>query len=145
MEWRRLKLTLSFLVIWCLWGIGPSRIPALPEDPQQANQKAPTTAPGIIKTQANLVLVDAIATDKKGNYIHDLEAKDFHVYEDSKEQKISSFTRTSDANGPSAPDQKRYLVLLFDNSTMDPADQTRSRQAASQFIQKAASSDRLLA
>ena len=146
MERRRLKLTVLFLlVIWCSWGIGPSRVPALPGAPQQANQQTPATAPGIIKAQTNLVLVDAIATDKKGNYVRDLEAKDFHVYEDSKEQKISSFTRTSDVNRPNAPDQKRYLVLLFDNSTMDPADQTRARQAASQFIQKTASPDRLLA
>ena len=73
MERRRLKLTVLFLlVIWCSWGIGPSRVPALPGAPQQANQQTPATAPGIIKAQTNLVLVDAIATDKKGNYVREI-------------------------------------------------------------------------
>src|SRR5215813_13762414 len=118
MERRRLRSRmLLLLTVWCSWGLSLSRLPALPEEPQEAgqqtDQKVPATAPGIIKTQTNLVLVDAIATDKKGNYIRDLEAKDFHVYEDSKEQKIVSFSRTADPAGPSASDQKRYLVLLF--------------------------------
>jgi VWFA-related protein len=117
---------------------------ALPEDPQ-SSQQTPPTAPGIIKAQTNLVLVDAIATDKKGNYVRDLDLKDFRVYEDNKEQKIVSFSRMSEVQGPTAPDQKRYLVLLFDNSTMNPTDQTRARQAASQFIDKTATPDRLLA
>src|SRR5205085_2103468 len=123
---------------------GVSRMGAFPEDPQSA-QQTPATAPGIIKAQTNLVLVDAIATDKKGNYIRNLEAGDFRVYEDNKERKIVSFSRMSDVPRPAAPDQKHYLVLLFDNSTMNPTDQSRARQAAAQFIDKTAMPDRLLA
>jgi hypothetical protein len=40
----------------------------------------------VIRTETKLVLVDTVVTDKKGNYIHDLEAKDFKVWEDNKEQ-----------------------------------------------------------
>src|SRR5207247_1981429 len=146
MDQSRLRVTLPFLVLFlCCSVLGPSRAPALPQVAQQSNAQAPPTSPEVIKAQANLVLVDAIATDKKGNYVHDLESKDFHVYEDNQEQKISSFVRTSDPNGPNAPAPKRYLVLFFDNSTMDVADQARARQAASQFIEKTASPDRLMA
>jgi VWFA-related protein len=146
MDQNRLRVTLPFLVLFlCCSVLGPSRAPALPQVVQQSNAQAPPTSPEVIKAQANLVLVDAIATDKKGNYVHDLESKDFHVYEDNQEQKISSFVRTSDPNGPNAPAPKRYLVLFFDNSTMDVADQARARQAASQFIEKTASPDRLMA
>ena len=36
--------------------------------------------------------MDAVVTDKKGAYVHDLEAKDFKVWEDNKEQQIKSFS-----------------------------------------------------
>src|ERR1700740_1485970 len=100
---RRFRLTTSSLFIaFCCFAARPLRVPALSQEGQQPPAQGPT-APGVIKAQANLVIVDVIATDKKGNYIHDLEAKDFHVYEDGNEQKITSFFRTSDAKGPNAP------------------------------------------
>src|SRR5690348_9363191 len=143
MNRRRMEVMASVLLItgYCA-STGPSRTPALPQGSQQVVSQAPATAPGVIKAEANLVLLDVVATDKKGNYVRDLESKDFHVYEDNSEQKIISFSRASDANGPNAPSQKRYLVLFFDDSTMDTADQARARQAAAQFIDKSASPDR---
>lgn len=98
-----------------------------------ANAQAPADAPGVIRTETKLVLVDAVVTDKKGNYVHDLESKDFRVYEDNKEQKVTSFSFEA---GPTTPSdlQKHYLVLFFDNSTMDFGDQAHARQAATQFI-----------
>ncbi len=68
------------------------------------------------------MLVDTVVTDKKGDYIHDLEAKDFKVWEDNKEQPIKSFSFEAGTASPSNP-QKHYLVLFFDNSTMDFGDQ----------------------
>src|SRR3974390_2849852 len=63
---------------------------------------APEKASGVIKTESNLVLVDVVATDKKGNYIRDLEKKDFHLYDDDAEQAISSFAREPEAQ-PGGP------------------------------------------
>ncbi|MBZ5516571.1 MAG: VWA domain-containing protein, partial [Acidobacteriia bacterium] len=102
-------------------------------------------SPTVLRGEANLVLVDVVAMDKKQKYVRDLAAKEFHVFEDGKEQPITSFTRTSDAQSPQAPAQPRYMVLFFDNSTMDPSEQQRARQAAGQFVAKSASPDRLMA
>lgn len=54
---------------------------------------AQTSGQPVIKTEAREVLVDAVVTDKKGNYIKDLEQKDFRVWEDNKEQRVTSFLR----------------------------------------------------
>lgn len=96
----------------------------------QAQQPAPNGP--VIKTEKRLVLVDAIVADKKGNYIRDLTAKDFRVWEDKKEQDIESFSFESGTSGANA--QKRYLVLFFDNSTMQFGEQAQARKAAQQFI-----------
>jgi VWFA-related protein len=98
---------------------------------------------GVIRAETKLVLVDTVVTDKKGNYIHDLEAKDFKVWEDNKEQPIKSFSFEAGASAPSNP-RKHYLVLFFDNSTMDFGDQVRARQAATKFIDANGGSDRLM-
>jgi VWFA-related protein len=99
---------------------------------------------GVIRTETKLVLVDTVVTDKKGNYVHDLEAKDFKVWEDNKVQAIKSFSFEAGASSPSNP-QKHYLVLFFDNSTMDYGDQARARQAAAKFIDTNGGPNRLMA
>lgn len=118
-----------------------------------AAQSQPTVT--TIHKESNLVLVDTVVTDKKDHYIQDLQAKDFHVYDNGDEQKIVSFTGPSPAAGsagssagmaaPHAPGSRRYIVLFFDNSTMALADQARARKAAAQFVTKTASEDRAMA
>ncbi len=124
--------------------------PAAPAPPAPSAAQTPPPAsteqgaPVIIKQESRLVLVDAVVTDKKGNYIKDLKQTDFKVYEDNKEQSISSFSSGSDgalqANG-----QKRYLILFFDNSTMQAPDQIQARNAANKFIAANANADHLMA
>lgn len=143
---RRSLRTLVLLLIAISWpGLSPARAPQTPAGSPQRASAPPPTAQGVIKTEANLVLVDVIVTDKKGNYIRDLEAKDFRVFEGDQEQTVSSFSRASTASGTQAPSTPHYIVLFFDNSTTSPSDQIRVREAAAQFIQKAASGDRLIA
>ena len=101
-------------------------------------------AAATIKAEARLVLVDTVVMDKKGNYVRDLEQKDFKVWEDNKEQTIKSFSHESDS-GPNANPQKHYLVLFFDNSSMDASDQMRAREAAGKFIDGNAGPNRLMA
>jgi len=43
------------------------------------------------KAQANIVVLNATVTDKDGNPVTDLTAKDFKVYDDGKPQKIDTF------------------------------------------------------
>jgi VWFA-related protein len=109
-----------------------------------ARAQAPADSGAVIRTETKLVLVDAVVTDKKGNYIHDLEQKDFKVWEDNKEQQIKSFSFEAGSASPSNP-QKHYLVLFFDNSTMDYGDQARARQAATKFIDSNGGPNRLMA
>ena len=115
--------------------------PAKPEPPAQ--QQPIATAP-VIRTESRVVLVDAVVTDKKGNYVHDLAQKDFKVFEDNKEQAVTSFSFGSDTSGP-VNAQKRYMILFFDNSSMAPPDQIQARAAATKFVEKSASPDHLMA
>src|SRR6266403_1026347 len=114
-----------------------------PPPPQAAPPAAPQ--PGVmIKKESKLVLVDAVVTDKKGNYVHDLSQADFKVFEDNKEQQVSSFSAGVDA-AAQANGQRRYLILFFDNSTMAMPDQIQARGAAKKFIQANAGPDRMMA
>jgi len=98
----------------------------------------------VIRTETKQVLVDAVVTDKKGNYIPDLSQKDFKVYEDGKEQSIRSFAYEAEAALPDSA-QKHYLVLFFDNSTMSFSDQAVARRAAAKFVEANAGPNRYMA
>src|SRR5207249_9374513 len=97
-----------------------------------------------IKKESRLVLVDTVVTDKKGNYIHDLSQGDFKVYEDNKEQPITTFSSGANSSGPQNS-QKHYLVLFFDNSSMALPDQISARAAATKFIDSNVAPDHLMA
>jgi len=142
---RPLLSLLFFFLIFCWLGRSLAQAPATPGSGPQSSNQAPVTAPGVIRAEVNLVLVDVVATDKKGNYISDLQANEFRVSEDDKEQPVTSFSRMTEAEAAQGPVQPRYIVLFFDNSTMAPIDQVRARQAAAQFVEKSASRDRLMA
>jgi VWFA-related protein len=62
-----------------LWAQGPAPVGQAPA----AGGQAPT-----IKVQVEQVLVPVVATDRKGHFIPDLKAADFHVFEDGVEQKL---------------------------------------------------------
>src|SRR5271154_3090251 len=138
----------------------PPPPPATPPDaattPPVATQSAPTTpspsattgdlpVAGVIRRETRLVLVDTVVTDKKGNYVRDLTQKDFKVFEDNKEQTILSFSMGTDQTIQANNGQRRYLILFFDNSTMDAPDQIQARGAAAKFIDANASPDHLMA
>jgi VWFA-related protein len=111
---------------------------------QEASAQAPANLPPTIKAETRLVLVDTVITDKKGNYVKDLAMKDFRVWEDDKEQSLKSFSFESEDAAPVGSHQ-HYMVLFFDNSTMDANDQIRARDAASKFIDANAGPNRLIA
>src|SRR6266403_3472799 len=118
----------------------PAPAPASPE----AAPTQPQTSPATIKKESRLVLVDAVVTDKKGNYIRDLATKDFKIYEDNKEQPVASFSSGADIS-VQAKGQKHYLILFFDNSSMAAPDQIQARGAAAKFVQANAGPDRMMA
>ena len=98
----------------------------------------------VIRAESRIVLVDAVVTDKKGKYVTELTKGDFKVFEDNKEQTITSFSSESDA-AVQAAGQKHYIVLFFDNSSMQTGDQAQARIAATKFIEGSNGPDKLMA
>ena len=118
------------------------------EDAQQSQpspqpQGTPQSVP-VVRSETRVVRVDVIVTDKKGNYIHDLTANDFRVYDDNKQQQVNNFSFGADPNSPAAS-ERRYMVLFFDDSSMDTSDQPRARAAAAKFIDANVGPDRAIA
>jgi len=67
----------------------PTR-PAQTAAPQNAPATAPNAAPTVLRANANLVLIDVVVTDH-GNPVHGLDRSRFHVFEDGREQAITTF------------------------------------------------------
>jgi VWFA-related protein len=131
-----------------------SQPPPPPEAPQRPQYRMHVTS--------ELVLVNVVARDKKGNLIRDLKKEDFTVTEDGKRQQISTFdfenvdelatagaaqaTITGAAGSAnllhSAPAganpfdarDRRLMLLFFDFSGMDPEQIDRGVDSAKKFV-----------
>src|ERR1700686_4134623 len=104
---RRLVLLIGLICLisgWMFLGLGSDHPVAHAQQPTTS----PQSPPEVIRVETRLVLVDTVVTDKKGNYIRDLTQKDFKVWEDGKEQNITSFSFEESAGTTKA--QPRYLV-----------------------------------
>jgi len=115
-----------------------------------------------IEVTSELVLVNVVARDKKGNLVRDLQKSDFTLFEEGKKQQISTFDfenvdemasagpaettvtgmtgagtllRSAKKAPPSLDARDRRLILLFfDFSAMDPEQIDRSVEAAKKFV-----------
>jgi VWFA-related protein len=136
---------------------------AVPATAQQGTP--PPMGEARIEVTTELVLVNVVARDKKGNLVQDLKKEDFTLFEDGKKQQISTFdfekvdelatagaaeATTSGAAGP-APGvvlrsgrrgaasldarDRRLMLLFFDFSAMDPEQIDRSVDAAKKFVE----------
>lgn len=112
--------------------------------PGAVPSEAQETSRAVIKTETRVVLIDAVVTNKKGEFVHDLSTKDFKVLEDNREQKITSFSFEADPASP-ASNQPRYLMFFFDNASLDLPHQQPIRDAAAQFAAANAGPRRLMA
>jgi VWFA-related protein len=88
-----------------------------------------------------MVLVDVVVRAKSGDYLPDLAARDFRIWEDNKEQTIRSFSLETDSSAA----EPRRLVLFFDNIGLSATEQASARQAAAGFIDANAGPNRLMA
>src|SRR5882724_407928 len=133
---------------------------AAPLIAQQAEQTKANEAR--IQVTTELVLVNVVARDKKGNLVRDVKKSDFTLFEDGKKQEISTFdfenvdelatagsAETTVAgvtgtgallrSGKKAPPSldardRRLMLLFFDFSAMDPEQIDRSVDAAKKFV-----------
>src|ERR1700722_13399718 len=124
---------------------------------QESDKEAASQAP--IRVSTELVLVNVVARDKKGNPVRDLKQGDFTLYEDGKKQQISTFdfedvdqlpmTAGATVSGAApgtllrstkkAPPtldarDRRLIVLFFDFSAMEPEQIDRSVDAVKKFV-----------
>ena len=98
----------------------------------------------LIRTETRVVLVDAVAVNRKGEFVRDLTQKDFRLWEDGKEQKIGAFSLESAGVSPERSN-KHYIAMLFDTATAGQTSQVAMRQEATHFIDTFSSPDRYMA
>jgi len=126
------------------------------------DKSAPGQQPTRFRVTTELVLVNVVVRDKKGNPIANLKKEDFTVYEDGKKQDVSSFDfedvnawmtagaagptvtgaagETGSLLGPKKPitleaKDRRLMLLFFDFSAMEPDDIDRAVESAKKFVQ----------
>ena len=98
----------------------------------------------VIRSETRVVLVDAVATDKKNKPVRDLTQKDFRIWEDGKEQKIASFSLETAGVLPERS-SRHYIILFFDTSTLSPSTLLAAKKDATRFVDTFASPDRYIA
>src|SRR2546423_116356 len=86
-----LALVLAHALLVSVAGQSPS--PAA-QTPTQKREGAPEKD-DVVRITSNLVQVDAVVTDKKGQPITDLRPEEFEIYEDGRPQKITNFSFVS--------------------------------------------------
>ena len=84
----------------------------------------------VFRAGVDLVSFGVTVTDGRGNYITDLEAKDFEILEEGEPQTITYFARGSEA----APTPDLHVGLLFDTSGSMDENIRLARSAAVRFL-----------
>ena len=143
----------------------PGAQPALAQDVGQAQgtQVSATTQSGFtLKMNGELVLTNVVARDQKtGEVVRGLKQSDFSIYENGKQQQISTFdfesvdmatplneatisglaagttgsgTKAAVVAKPEDLRNHRLIVMFFDLTSMQPEDLDRSVEAAQAFL-----------
>src|SRR6185295_10085313 len=85
----------------------------------------------VVKLKADLVTVDATVTDKNGNFIRNLKAEDFTIYEDGVPQALDFF----EASEQAALSRPLAVVVAIDKSgSIKPEEIVRQRIATENFM-----------
>jgi VWFA-related protein len=84
--------TLLFLILFLLPGANAG-LNGLQDQPVPSTQSSSAPrSPDVLRATTRLVVVDVVATDRKGELVRDLKVEDFTLLEDGKPQKISGFS-----------------------------------------------------
>src|SRR5260221_461409 len=144
----------TFSVIATAMLLSQAAAPVLAQQMGQAESR--------IQVTSELVLVNVVAHDKKGNLVRDLKKGDFTLFEDGKKQEISTFdfenvddlaaAGAAEATVSGAAEQgallrsgkkapasldardRRLILLFFDFSAMEPEQVARVVEAAKKFV-----------
>jgi VWFA-related protein len=141
-------------------GLLANAVPVARSQSTPARQQPSTPPPQYrVRVTSELVLVNVVVRDKKGNLVRGLKKEDFTVAEDGKSQEISTFdfenvdelatagtgeaTVTAAAatagllhssNAPLDARDRRLILLFFDFSGMDPEQIERGVDSAKKFV-----------
>ncbi|HEY9137346.1 MAG TPA: VWA domain-containing protein [Terriglobus sp.] len=126
--------------------------------PLSAQKPSPDSSP-TIKTQARLVLVDAVVTDRNGKAVHGLKATDFHLTEDNAPQAVRNFEEhiagvSAQAgavsmppgmftNFTTTPPDNVTNILLIDRLNTDQQDQLNLQRQLVTFLKGATPGTRI--
>jgi VWFA-related protein len=158
----RLRAFLLPCLVAASLGSAPASARGASQEPGQPAQPAPAQSPGpqespspsptpaaVFPAQVELVTVDVVVREKKGDLVTDLGPEDFEIKEDGEVQKIVSFEAVSvpDAPAASAPPPPRVssnvdvkvrnarsFVVVFDNLHMTPFQARRAKTAVAEFL-----------
>lgn len=151
-------------VVATLTLIGPASSQSATQGPPAAQDQISDTPQGgyVLKVNGELVLTNVVARDAKtGEVVHGLKRNDFSIFENGKQQQISTFdfesvelatplheaTVSGLASGVSGSKavavartedlrNHRLIVMFFDLTSMQPEDLDRSVDAARDFLNK---------
>ncbi len=106
----KVRVLLSFVVLFSLFNstLGQTTTPApTPTPTPQTPKQIPVSKDDdeVVRLNVDLVQVDAVVTDKKGNPVTNLTADDFEIYQDGQQQKISTFAYVTVADNKAEPNK----------------------------------------
>ena len=128
------RTSLFLLVILTALAKGQQAPRPLPRASPSDRQSSPTVQSAeevgegeVVRITATLVPVPVSVMDREGRYVVDLQQKDFHIYEDGKEQLITHFSNV---------DQPFSVVLLMDTSGSTSTFLGQMKDAAKSFVRQ---------
>ena len=149
----KIKVLLAQLLSFCV--LLPALAQTKPATPAPSPQKPAEDQDEVIKITTNLVQVDAVVT-KDGKLVTNLTANDFEIYEDGKQQTITSFAwisnvpnttpvardKNQDNNQPDGPpaarinpnDPHRTLAFVVDDLGMSAESMGQVRRQLRKFV-----------
>lgn len=158
---RPLVLFTIFTLLACYLPFGKSA-----QQPAQNPAQNPTQNPAqqqnqdlVVRISTQLVQVDAVVTDKKGNHIEDLTADDFEMFVDGKKQDLTHFRHVSlppvkrelppvkKSDAPPAPanmptkqivpsEVRRTIAFIVDDLGLSFTSTERVRETLRQFLDR---------
>jgi VWFA-related protein len=153
MQRRKIRMTgIATLLVWLL----PFNLVG-----QEKNAQGQQQQPARLRVTTELVLVNVVVRDKKGNPVSNLKQEDFTVFEDGQKQQVLSFDfenvealTTAGAAGPAITGSaetgsllgpkkqstleakdRRLMLFFFDFSAMEPDEIDRAVDSAKKFVQ----------
>lgn len=115
------------LVVFC-FSLAALTLHSQAQQPR-AQEPPPATT---IRIDTDLVVVDVTATDNKGNYVRDLRAEDFQLFENGRPRKIDFFTVTDESS------LSRPLAVVFAldiSGSLKPEEIATLHRAAMKFTE----------